>query len=65
MQSIEPFDFNEAVDFNSGYLADKYDENSKVNEIKANSCIKNSTNEVFKACVSGYNHKILKIQVLN
>lgn len=64
MQSIEPFDFNEAVDFNSGYLAgylaDKYDENSKIGETKANSRIRNSTNEVFKACVSGYNHKILE-----
>lgn len=55
MQSIEPFDFNEAVDFDSaylaGYLADRYDENSKVSESKANSRIRNSTNTIFKNCI--------------
>ena len=64
MQSIEPFDFNEAVDFDSaylaGYLADRYDENSKVSESKANSRIRNSTNTIFKNCISGYDHKILE-----
>lgn len=64
MHSIEPFDFNEAVAFNSGYLAgyfaDKYDENSKVSENKANSRIRNSTKEIFKKYVSNYDHTILE-----
>lgn len=64
MQSIEPFDFKEAVDFNSGYLAgyfaDRYDENSKVSEKKANSRIRNTTNNVFKNTTNQYHSCILE-----
>lgn len=64
MQSIEPFDFKEAVDFNSGYLAgyfaDKYDENSNTSEKKANTRIKNTTNVIFANSVKGYCNKILE-----
>lgn len=58
MQSIEPFNFNEAVDFNTaylaGYFADKYDEDSKTSEPKANKRIKNSTEGIFSSTVTGY-----------
>jgi DNA-directed RNA polymerase subunit RPC12/RpoP len=46
MQSIEPFDFSEAVPFQTaymaGYLADKYDEDDKKSVEKANARIKES-----------------------
>ncbi|MBR5453440.1 MAG: hypothetical protein IKV54_05095, partial [Clostridia bacterium] len=58
MESIEPFDFSEAVDFHtaylSGYLADKYDVDSDSSIDRANVRIKHSTEEVFASTVSGY-----------
>lgn len=58
MESIEPFDFKEAVDFQTaylaGYLADKYDVTSGSCEKNANSRIKNTTEEMFKDTVEGY-----------
>jgi len=58
MESIEPFDFSEAVDFNtaylSGYLADRYDVDSKTSIENANSRIKKSTEDVFASTVIGY-----------
>ena len=58
MESIEPFDFSQAVDFQtaylSGYLADKYDVDSEQSVDRANERIRRSTEEAFTATVGGY-----------
>ena len=58
MESIEPFNFNEAVDFQtaylSGYLADKYDVDDKQSIQRANARIKKSTEQAFEKTVKGY-----------
>lgn len=58
MESIEPYDFKDAVDFQtaylSGFLADKYDVDSKQSIERANQRIKRSTEEVFASTVRGY-----------
>ena len=58
MESIEPFKFDEAVDFQtaylSGYLADKYDVTSQESVERANTRIKKSTEAAFAATVRGY-----------
>lgn len=58
MESIEPYDFNDAVDFNtaylSGYFADKYDVNSEDSIERANQRIKTSTEQAFAETVVGY-----------
>ena len=59
MESIEPFNFDEAVDFQTaylaGYLADKYDVNAEQSIERANERIKKSTESAFAATVNGYN----------
>ncbi|MDD6201003.1 MAG: hypothetical protein PUB93_07030 [Firmicutes bacterium] len=58
MESIEPYDFSEAVDFQTaylaGYLADKYDVDAEQSIGRANERIKRSTAEAFAATVQGY-----------
>lgn len=58
MESIEPFNFSDAVDFNSaylaGYLADKYDVDAANSIERANERIKKSTEDAFSATVTGY-----------
>ena len=58
MESIEPFDFSEAVDFQtaylSGFFADKYDVDSEQSVSRANERIRKSTEEAFAATVRGY-----------
>ena len=58
MESIEPFDFSEAVDFQTaylaGYLADKYDVDSEQSVDRANQRIKQSAQDAFAATVEGY-----------
>ncbi len=58
MESVEPFDFSEAKDFQtaylSGYLADKYDVDESESVSRANERIKNSTVENFRKTVTGY-----------
>lgn len=58
MESIEPYDFSEAVDFQtaylSGYLADKYDVDAAQSVSRANERIKTSTAEAFASTVHGY-----------
>lgn len=58
MESIEPFDFSEAVDFQTaylaGYLADKYDVDAEQSIGRANERIKQSTADAFAATVHGY-----------
>ncbi len=62
MQSIEPFDLNEAVDFQtaylSGYLADRYDVKADETYKYVNDRIKNSTEEEFRSTVNGYSSVI-------
>jgi len=58
MESIEPFNIGEAVDFQtaylSGYLADKYDVDSEASIERANERIKKSTEDAFASTVTGY-----------
>jgi DNA-directed RNA polymerase subunit RPC12/RpoP len=58
MESIEPFDFSDAVDFKtaylSGFLADKYDVNAEQSIKRANERIKTSTESAFASTVHGY-----------
>ena len=57
-ESIEPFDFSEAVDFQTaylaGYLADKYDVDSAQSVERVNERIKKSAEEAFYKTVNGY-----------
>lgn len=58
MESIEPFDFSGAVDFQTaylaGYLADKYDVDAKQSIERANERIKKSAQDSFARTVQGY-----------
>ena len=58
MESIEPFHLNEAVDFETaylaGYLADKYDVDEKASENRANERIKYSVEDALSDTVKGY-----------
>ena len=58
MESIEPYDMSQAVDFAtpylSGYLADRYDVTSEQSIDRANQRIKKSTEQVFAGTVQGY-----------
>lgn len=58
MESIEPFDFDEAVDFQTaylaGYFADKYDVDADAAVAHANERIKTSTAQNFADTVQGY-----------
>ena len=58
MESIEPFNIGDAVDFQtaylSGYLADKYDVDADASIGRANERIKKSTEDAFASTVQGY-----------
>ena len=58
MESLEPFDISEAVDFQTaylaGYLADKYDVTAEQSIERANERIKHSTQTAFASTVQGY-----------
>ncbi len=58
MESIEPFRFEDAVDFQTaylaGYLADKYDVSAEESIERANERIKSSAETEFAATVKGY-----------
>lgn len=58
MESIEPYDFSEAVDFQtaflSGYLADRYDVSMEASRARASERIKKSTEDAFRSTVHGY-----------
>ena len=58
MESLEPFDFSEAVDFSmaylSGYLADKYDVSSDECNERVNERVKRSSDLVLQSTVQGY-----------
>ena len=72
MESIEPFDFNEAVDFQTaylaGYLADKYDVDMNSSIPRANERIKHSAEDTLRGTVNGYTTvtpKASYVQLLN
>ena len=58
MESIEPFNITDAVDFQtaylSGFLADKYDVDAEASIARANERIKSSTEDAFASTVQGY-----------
>lgn len=58
MESVEPYDFSEAVPFQTaylaGYLADKYDVTDAESVERANERIKQSTEDEFRKTVTGY-----------
>ncbi|MGT2755175.1 hypothetical protein [Streptococcus ovis] len=58
MEALEPFDFSEAVDFQTaylaGYLADKYDQTSEESISSANTRVKTTTEKMFLGTTSGY-----------
>ena len=58
MESIEPYDFSEAVDFQTaylaGYLADKYDVDEETCIERANQRVRESTQEAFAATAKDY-----------
>ncbi len=59
MESVEPFNFEEAVPFQTaylaGYLADKYDVTDAESVERANERIRKSTEDEFRNTVTGYN----------
>lgn len=70
MESIEPFNFREAVDFQTaylaGFLADKYDVGKDESIPRANQRVKVSAEDTLRATVSGYssvNVKSSSVQV--
>ena len=58
MESIEPYDFSKAVDFESaylaGYLADKYDVDAESGVGRVNERVKKSAEAALEATVEGY-----------
>lgn len=58
MESIEPYNFSDAVDFQTaylaGYLADRYDVTAQDSIARANERIKKSTEDTFASTVHGY-----------
>lgn len=58
MESIEPYNFEDAVEFQTaylaGYLADKYDVEEEQSVDRANERIKYSTEKAFESTVKGY-----------
>lgn len=71
MEAIEPFDLSTAKDFATaylaGYLAEKYDVEAEECKPRANERIKNTTEELFRESVGGYDtvtteHSNVRIQ---
>lgn len=69
MDSIEPFDYTQAVPFQasflSGFMADKYDVDSAASTPRANDRVKNSTEDVFRSTVNGYMAVVPKGSTVN
>lgn len=62
IESIEPFDISEAVDFKTAYLAgfmaDKYDVDAQASIENANARIKRSTEEAFRSTITGFTYMV-------
>ena len=69
MESIEPFNYTDAVSFStaylSGYLADKYDVTADQSIGRANERIKKSTEQAFRATVTGYDTVTTERSIVN
>ena len=59
MESLEPFNFKDAVPFQTaylaGYVADKYDVDQEASIGRANERVKRATEDAFRSTVEGYN----------
>lgn len=64
MDGIEPFDYATMTDFNpaylSGFLADKYDVSAEDSFERANSRVRQSTSDIFRSTVMGYDSVSLR-----
>ena len=64
MTSIEPFDYNEMVDYNhaylSGFLAEKYDVDDKTSELVAKNRAQKTTETTLMDSIHGYATKIIR-----
>ena len=64
MESIEPYDFNEAVEFNAGYLAgfaaDRYDISKEVTFNRATERFRDGTIQAFRGDIHGYENVSLQ-----
>lgn len=64
MESIEPFHMEDAVDFQTaylaGYFANKYDVDASQSVLRANERVKNSTEAAFAGTVTGYDTVVPK-----
>ena len=62
MESIEPFNMSDAVDFNTayltGFLADKYDIESKQGEERIRQRVSNTMDDLISGSISGYSSVI-------
>ena len=69
METVEPFDYKDAVDFNtaylSGYLADKYDVTAEESIDRANERVKKSTEDTFARTAAGYSTVIPETSYVN
>lgn len=72
MESLEPYDFKDAVSFQTaylaGYFADKYDVDSEASVNRANERIKRATEDAFRATVTGFdtvNVERSSVQLIN
>ncbi len=72
MESVEPFDLSQAVDFNTaylaGYLADKYDVTADMSMNRANERIRESAGDALQNTVNGYSSissRIVNINIAN
>ena len=58
MESLEPYDYKEAVDFQTayfaGYLADKYDVGEEESIKRANDRVKQASSDAFRSTVKGF-----------
>ena len=69
MESVEPFDFSQAVDFQTaymaGYIGDRYDVPSDQCTDRVNERIRNSTLEALRSTVTGYDTVNLEDDFVN
>ncbi len=69
MESLEPYNFNEAVDFQTaylaGYVADKYDVSSEQSIDRANQRVKSSVEDGFRQYTRGFSGVTVKNSHVN
>ena len=64
MESLEPYDFSEAVDFQTaylaGYFADKYDVSAEASVERANNRIRQSVEDILRSTITGTYTSVIK-----